>query len=77
MCAIDTVNGTLGMEWGVGNELTGSEFNFGYIKLALSLRVSTRDHAHTQNRGKEWVEPHLHSLPHWILGRLISCLIVQ
>jgi hypothetical protein len=26
MCGIDTVNGALGMELGVGNELTGSEF---------------------------------------------------
>jgi len=45
MCGIDTVNGTLGMEWGVGNELTGSEFYLGYIKFSLSLWVSTRDHS--------------------------------
>jgi hypothetical protein len=39
MCVVDTVNGTLGMEWGVGNELTGSEFFLGYIKFALSSWV--------------------------------------
>jgi len=36
-CGIDTANGTVGMEWGVGNELTGSEFNLGYIKFSLSV----------------------------------------
>jgi len=45
MCGIDTVNGALGREWGVGNELTGSEFNLGYIKITPSLLVSTRDHS--------------------------------
>ena len=39
MCGIDTVNGALGVEWGVGNELTGSEFNLWHIKFALSLWV--------------------------------------
>ena len=39
ICGIDTVNCTLGMEWGFGNELTGSEFNLGYIKFSLSLWV--------------------------------------
>ena len=39
ICGIDTVNSTLGMEWGVGNELTGSEFKLGYIKFALSSWV--------------------------------------
>ena len=42
MCGIDTVNGTLGMEWGVGSEVTGSEFNLRYIKFALSSRVQHR-----------------------------------
>ena len=44
MCAIDTVNGTLGVQWGVGNKLTGSEFNLGYIKFARSLWASSRVH---------------------------------
>jgi len=39
MCGIDTLNGTMGMEWGVGNELTRSEFKLGYIKFALSSWV--------------------------------------
>jgi hypothetical protein len=33
MCGIDT--DALGMEWGLGNELTGSELNLGYIGFAL------------------------------------------
>ena len=45
MCGTYTVNGTLGMEWGVGNELPGTEFNLGYIKFVLSLWLSTRDNS--------------------------------
>jgi hypothetical protein len=36
MCRNGTVNGTLGMERGFGNELPRSEFNLGQIKFALS-----------------------------------------
>jgi hypothetical protein len=38
MCRIDFVIGALrmGRVCGVGNELPGSEFNFSYIKFALS-----------------------------------------
>jgi hypothetical protein len=37
MCGIDT--DALGIEWGVGSELPGSEFNLGYIRFALSSWV--------------------------------------
>jgi hypothetical protein len=51
MCGIDTVNGTVGMEWGVGNELTGLEFSLWYIKFAFSSGVQHRireaDHSPT------------------------------
>ena len=54
MCRINTVNGTLGMEWRVGNELTGSEFYLGYINFARSLWVQhPRPLSPIQNRGKE------------------------
>ena len=49
MYGIDTVNSTLGMEWGVGIELTGSELNLGYTKFALSSgeqhRIREADHS--------------------------------
>jgi hypothetical protein len=63
MCGIDTVNGALGREWGVGNELTGSEFNLGYIKFALLLWVSTRVHSSpfkTEEKN-EWNHTSTHS----------------
>jgi hypothetical protein len=51
MFRIDTVNGTLGVERWFGNELTGPEFNLGYIKFALSSGVqhmrSEADHSHS------------------------------
>jgi hypothetical protein len=34
MCRVHTVTSAVGMGSGVGNELTGSEFNFRYIKFA-------------------------------------------
>jgi hypothetical protein len=37
-----SVNGTLGMEWGVANELTRSKFNSRYIKFALTSGVQHR-----------------------------------
>jgi hypothetical protein len=50
MCGIDTVNGALGMEWGVKNELTGSEFNMGHIRFAISSWVqdTRREAEHSQ-----------------------------
>ena len=48
MCGIDTVNGTWGMEWRVGNELTGSEFSLGYNKFSFSSWVQ-----HTRREAKQ------------------------
>jgi len=42
ICATDTINGTLGIEWRFGNELTGSGFSLGYIEFALSSGVQHR-----------------------------------
>ena len=47
ICGIDTVNGTWGMEWRVGYEVTGSEFSLGYIKFSLSSWVQ-----HTRREAK-------------------------
>jgi hypothetical protein len=68
MCGIDTANGALGMEWGVGNELTGLEFNLWHIKFALSSWVQNRrreaDHWHP-SRAEDtngWKEISTHSI---------------
>jgi len=46
MCRAHTVNSTVGMGYGFGNELNGSEFNFRYIKFASSSWVKhPRDEA--------------------------------
>jgi len=39
MCRVHTLNSTVGMGSGFGNELNGSEFNFRYIKFASSAWV--------------------------------------
>jgi hypothetical protein len=68
MCGIDTVNGTLGMEWGVGNELTGSDFNLGHINLRFLVVIApntrSRPLATIHNREKnEWnhTSTHFHT----------------
>jgi len=33
MCGIETVNGSVGMDWGFGNEFPGPEFNLGTPNL--------------------------------------------
>jgi hypothetical protein len=70
MCRIDTVNGTLGMKRGFGNELPGSEFSLNYKKIALSsgLQHTTReaDHSHP-SKTKEKIE-WIHTSTHFNIG---------
>jgi len=68
MYRIDSVIVTLRMarRCGFGNELPGSEFNFGYIKSALSSvgkapETWSRTLGSISSRGKEWVEINLRS----------------
>jgi hypothetical protein len=70
MCTIDTVNGTLGMERGFGNELPGPEFNLGHIKFSFSSAVyhirREADHSHPSKTEEknEWI----HTSTHFHIG---------
>ena len=71
-------------KWYFGNGMGGLKW-VNWVKIQFVLHQicpffvgkHPRPLAHIQNRGEEWVEPHLHSLTHWILARHISCWIVQ
>jgi len=74
LCGIDRVNGNLGMEWGVGNELTGSEFNLGTSNLFFPRGYSTgylkqNIHLHLEPRMKMGgYRPPI--IPYWSLAGL-------
>jgi len=70
MCGIDTVNGTWGMEWRVGYEVTGSEFNLSYIKFSFQSGIhhTRREAKHSPPSKTEEKNEWNHTSTHFYIG---------